>query len=326
MGFWEDKRILVTGGAGFLGSHVVGELRKRKAKNIVVSRSRNYDLRERKNCARLVEDKDIVIHLAGKVGGIGLNQKIPGELFFDNLIMGVQLMEEARLARVQKFVALGTVCCYPKFSPVPFKEEDLWNGYPEETNASYALAKKMLLVQSQAYRQQYGFNSIFLMPVNLYGPGDNFDLESSHVIPALIKKIFHAKEKDKDHIILWGTGKATREFLYVEDAARGVVLAAEKYNKSDAVNLGAGFEISIRELAELIAKLCGFGGKIIWDASKPDGQPRRCLDTTKAKNEFGFEAKTDFREGLRRTIEWYKKKIASEKAVDALNFRENYSV
>ena len=308
MGFWVEKRILVTGGAGFLGAYVVDELRKRGVKNILVPRSRNSDLRERKNCARVVRDKDIVIHLAGKVGGIGLNQKIPGELFFDNLIMGVQLMEEARLARVQKFVALGTVCCYPKFSPVPFKEEDLWDGYPEETNAPYALAKKMLLVQSQAYRQQYDFNSIFLMPVNLYGPGDNFDLESSHVIPALIKRIFDAKEKRKDHITLWGTGEATREFLYVEDAARGVVLAAEKYNKSDPVNLGAGFEISIRELAKLIAKLCGFGGKIVWDTSKPDGQPRRCLDTTKARHEFEFEAKTDFREGLRRTIEWYRKK------------------
>ena len=308
MGFWEDKRILATGGAGFLGAYVVDELRKRGVKNILVPRSRDSDLRERRNCTRAVQDKDVVIHLAGKVGGIGLNRKMPGELFFDNLIMGVQLMEEARVARVQKFVALGTVCCYPKFSPVPFKEEGLWDGYPEETNAPYALAKKMLLVQSQAYRQQYDFNSIFLMPVNLYGPGDNFDPESSHVIPALIKKVFDAKRKDKDHIVLWGTGKATREFLYVEDAARGVLLAAEKYSKSDPVNLGAGFEISIKELAELLAELCGFGGKIIWDTSKPDGQPRRCLDTTKAKNEFGFEAKTDFREGLRRTVEWYKKK------------------
>ena len=325
MGFWKDKKILVTGGAGFLGSCVVEELRKRKAKNIVVPRSRSCDLRERKNCARIVQDKDIVIHLAGKVGGIGLNQRIPGELFFDNLIMGAQLMEEARLARVQKFVALGTVCCYPKFSPVPFKEEDLWDGYPEETNAPYALAKKMLLVQSQAYRQQYGFNSIFLMPVNLYGPGDNFDLESSHVIPALIKKIFNAQEKGKDHIVVWGTGKATREFLYVEDAATGVVLAAERYNKSDPVNLGAGFEISTRELAELMAELCGFEGKIMWDTSKPDGQPRRCLDTGKARNEFGFEAKTDLREGLRRTIEWYKKKIASEKDVSVSSSRKDYS-
>ena len=325
MGFWKDKKILVTGGAGFLGSCVVEELRKRKAKNIVVPRSRSCDLRERKNCARIVQDKDIVIHLAGKVGGIGLNQRIPGELFFDNLIMGAQLMEEARLARVQKFVALGTVCCYPKFSPVPFKEEDLWDGYPEETNAPYALAKKMLLVQSQAYRQQYGFNSIFLMPVNLYGPGDNFDLESSHVIPALIKKIFNAQEKGKDHIVVWGTGKATREFLYVEDAATGVVLAAERYNQSDPVNLGAGFEISTRKLAELMAELCGFEGKIMWDTSKPDGQPRRCLDTGKARNEFGFEAKTDLREGLRRTIEWYKKKIASEKDVSVSSSRKDYS-
>lgn len=325
MSFWEDKKVLVTGGAGFLGSCVVEELRKRKAKNIVVPRSRSCDLRERKNCARIVQDKDIVIHLAGKVGGIGLNQRIPGELFFDNLIMGAQLMEEARLARVQKFVALGTVCCYPKFSPVPFKEEDLWDGYPEETNAPYALAKKMLLVQSQAYRQQYSFNSIFLMSVNLYGPGDNFDLESSHVIPALIKKIFNAQEKGKDHIVVWGTGKATREFLYVEDAATGVVLAAERYNKSDPVNLGAGFEISTRELAELIAELCGFEEKIMWDTSKPDGQPRRCLDTSKARNEFGFEAKTDLREGLRRTIEWYREKIASEKAVSSSSSREGYS-
>jgi len=248
----------------------------------------------------------MVIHLAGKVGGIGLNREKPGELFYDNIIMGVQLMEQARLAGVKKFVALGTICCYPKFTPVPFNEENLWGGYPEETNAPYGLAKKMLLVQSQAYRQQYGFNSIFLMPVNLYGPGDNFDPQSSHVIPALIKKIFDAIEQGEDHIVVWGTGRATREFLYVEDAARGILLAAERYAKSEPVNLGAGFEISIKDLVDLVVELSGFKGKIVWDTSKPDGQPRRSLDISRAREEFGFEAKVPFEQGLRRTIEWYR--------------------
>jgi len=306
MTFWQNKKVLVTGGAGFLGSHLVEFLRKQGAIDIEVPRIKSCDLRIRENCRRIVQGRDIVIHLAGKVGGIGLNREKPGELFFDNLIMGTQLMEEARLAEVKKFVALGTICCYPKFTPVPFKEENLWEGYPEETNAPYGLAKKMLLVQSQAYRQQYGFNSIFLMPVNLYGPRDNFDPRSSHVIPALIKKIFDAKGKKENKIIVWGTGKATREFLYVEDAARGIALAAEKYNKPEPVNLGAGFEISIKNLVELIAELAEFKGRIEWDTSKPDGQPRRCLDVSKAKEEFGFKAKIDFKEGLKKSIEWYR--------------------
>jgi len=257
---------------------------------------------------RLYKDSkpDLVIHLAAKVGGIGANQENPGEFFYDNLMMGVQLMEEGRKFGIEKFVALGTICCYPKFTPVPFKEENLWNGYPEETNAPYGLAKKMLLVQSRAYRKQYGFNSIFLMPVNLYGPRDNFDPKSSHVIPALIKKCFDAIKENKNEIVVWGTGNATREFLYVEDATEGIMLATEKYDKPEPVNLGAGFEISIKDLVELIAKLTGFKGKIIWDTTKPDGQPRRCLDTSKAEKEFGFKAKTPFEEGLKKTIEWYK--------------------
>lgn len=296
----------MTGGAGFLGSWVVNALKDRGAKNISVPRSASCDLRVRENCKKIVQNKDIVIHLAAKAGGIGFNIDNPGELFFDNIMMSVQLMEEARLAKVQKFVAVGTVCCYPKFAPVPFKEDDLWNGYPEETNAAYGLAKKMLLVQSQAYRKQYGFNSIFLLPVNLYGPGDNFDPKSSHVIPALIKKVFDAKARNENCIVVWGTGKATREFLYVEDAARGITLAAERYNKGEPVNLGAGTEISIRDLVNLIAELADFNGEVTWDTTKPDGQPRRCLDVSRARDEFGFEAKTDFREGLEKTIAWYK--------------------
>jgi GDP-L-fucose synthase len=248
----------------------------------------------------------MVIHLAGVVGGIGANRDRPGEFFYDNLIMGVQLMEQARLFGVEKFVAVGTVCAYPKFSPVPFKEENLWDGYPEQTNAPYGLAKKMLLVQSQAYRAQYGFNSIFLLPVNLYGPGDNFDPRSSHVTPALIKKVFDALERGEDQILVWGTGKATREFLYVEDAAEGILLAAERYDKPNPVNLGAGFEISIKELVQLIVEYVGFGGQIVWDTAKPDGQPRRCLDTSRAESEFGFKARTDFRKGLKSTIDWYR--------------------
>jgi len=309
MAFWDDKKILITGGAGFLGSHLVEKLIKERnvdPENLRIPRSRETDLRRWENCVKVVKDIDIVIHLAAKVGGIGYNQKYPATLFYDNAIMGIQMMEAARQEGVEKFVAIGTICAYPKFTPVPFKEDNLWDGYPEETNAPYGLAKKMLLVQSQAYRQQYGFNSIYLLPVNLYGPRDNFNPESSHVIPALIKKAIDAKESGKDYIEVWGTGKASREFLYVEDAAEGVILAAERYNKSEPVNLGAGFEIKIKDLAELIVELTGFEGEIRWDTTKPDGQPRRCLDTTKAEREFGFRAKTDFRDGLRKTIDWYK--------------------
>ena len=302
----KNKRIIVTGGAGFLGKHLVKKLIKRgiPKENIFIPRFKEYDLRKEKDIKRMFSDfkADIVIHLAGIVGGIGFNREKPGELFYDNLIMGIQLIEQARLNKIEKFVAIGTICAYPKFTPVPFKEKDLWNGYPEETNAPYGLAKKMLLVQSQAYRQQYGFNSIFLLPVNLYGPGDNFNPSSSHVIPALIKKCVDAKEK----ITVWGTGKASREFLYVEDAAEGIILATEKYDKSEPVNLGAGFEITIKDLVEKIAKLTGFKGEIEWDHSKPDGQPRRMLDVSKAKKEFDFTAKTNFDEGLKKTIEWYK--------------------
>jgi GDP-L-fucose synthase len=307
MGFWVNKVVTVTGGAGFLGSYVAKKLKEKGCKNIFIPRSQDYDLVNCEACKKLYEDSrpDILIHLAAVVGGIGINQKNPGMFFYKNLMMGAQLMEEGRLFGLQKFVALGTVCAYPKHTSIPFKEEELWNGYPEETNAPYGLAKKMMLVQSQAYRQQYGFNSIFILPANLYGPGDNFDPDSSHVIPALIKKCIDAIEHNGSEVVVWGTGKATREFLYVEDAAEGVVLAAERYNKSDPVNLGAGFEISIKDLVELIAKLTGFKGKIIWDPSKPDGQPRRMLDTTKAFKEFGFKARMPLEEGLRRTIEWY---------------------
>ena len=307
MAFWGNKKVLVTGGAGFLGSFIVEKLKEKgvSGENIRIPRSRDTDLKHWENCVEVVKDIDIVIHLAARVGGIGYNMKYPATLFYDNAIMGLQMMEAARQESVEKFVAIGTICAYPKFTPVPFKEEDLWNGYPEETNAPYGLAKKMMLVQSQAYRQQYGFNSIYLLPVNLYGPGDNFNPESSHVIPALIKKIFDAKEYEKDYIEVWGTGKATREFLYVEDAAEGIIIATEKYNNSAPVNLGLGFEISIKELVELIAEIAGFNGEIRWDTSKPDGQPKRCLDVSRAKEEFGFEAKVDFREGLKKTEEWY---------------------
>jgi GDP-L-fucose synthase len=305
--FFRDKRVVVTGGAGFLGSHLVKKLCARGCTSITVPRIPTYDLTREENIVRLLQEAraHIIIHLAAVVGGIGANRQSPGRFFYDNLIMGVQLMEQARRYGVEKFVAVGTVCSYPKFTPVPFREEDLWNGYPEETNAPYGLAKKMLLVQSQAYRQQYGFNSIFLVPVNLYGPGDTFDLETSHVIPALIRKCIEAKEAGADSISVWGTGKATREFLYVEDAAEGILLATERYNSSEPVNLGVGFEISIKELAELIAKLTGFQGRIAWDTSKPDGQPRRCLETSRALREFGFRAEVKLEEGLRRTIEWY---------------------
>ena len=308
MGFWADKRILVTGGAGFLGSFVVEKLIKErgvKPGNIRVPRSEETDLRKWENCVEAVKGMDVVIHLAAKVGGIGFNKKYPATLFYDNAIMGIQLMEAARREGVQKFVALGTVCAYPKYTPVPFGEEDLWSGYPEETNAPYGIAKKILLVQAQAYREQYGFSAIYLLPVNLYGPRDNFDPESSHVIPALIKKMVDAKLEGRNEVVVWGTGKASREFLYVEDAAEGILLAAEKYDKPEPVNLGVGKEITIRELGDLIAELTEYKGKIVWDTSKPDGQPRRCLETSKAREEFGFQAKTDFREGLKGTIDWY---------------------
>lgn len=307
MDFWENKKIVVTGGAGFLGSFVVEKLKVRNCKEIFVPRSAKYDLVQMEGVRRLYQDTkpNIVIHLAAKVGGIGANQANPGKFFYDNLIMGVQMMEQGRLFGVEKFVAMGTICSYPKFTPVPFKEEDLWNGYPEETNAPYGLAKKMLLVQSQAYRQQYGFNSIFLLPVNLYGPRDNYDLNTSHVIPALIRKCIEAIQSGKDEIVVWGTGKPTREFLYVEDAVEGILLATEHYNKSEPVNLGTGFEISIKDLVELIAKLTGFSGKIIWDTTKPDGQPRRRLDTSRAEKAFGFRAKVEFETGLKKTVAWY---------------------
>ncbi len=305
--FWRNKRVVVTGGAGFLGSFVVEKLRERGLTEIFVPRNKDYDLRHLDAIQRMLTaaQPDIVIHLAARVGGIGANRAHPAEFFYDNLMMSVPLLHESWRFGVEKFVAIGTVCAYPKYTPVPFKEEDLWNGYPEETNAPYGLAKKMLLVQSQAYRQQYGYNSIFLLPVNLYGPGDNFDLESSHVIPALIRKCVEAKERGDDQIVAWGTGSPTREFLYVEDTAEGILLAAERYNESEPVNLGSGMEISIKDLMHLIARLMGFGGEIVWDTSKPDGQPRRCLDTSKAERLFGFRAKTPFEEGLRRTVDWY---------------------
>jgi len=311
MSFWEDKRVIVTGGAGFLGSYVVEKLKERGCKNLFVPLVEDYDLTREKNIIILCKNcpADIVIHLAAVVGGIGANRENPGKFFYDNLVMGAMLMEYARQFKVDKFVAIGTICAYPKFTPVPFREENLWDGYPEETNAPYGLAKKMMLVQSQAYRTQYSFNSIFLLPLNLYGPGDNFNPKSSHVIPALIKKFVEAVEEEKEEVVCWGTGKPTRGFLYVEDAAEGILLAAEKYNKSDPVNLGSDLEISIKDLAELIAKFCGFKGKIIWDSSQPDGQPRRKLDTSRAEREFGFRSKTDFEEGLKRTIDWYRQSM-----------------
>lgn len=307
MSFWNGKKVLLTGGAGFLGREVAGRLVKAGVapEDIRIPRSKETDLRRWENCLEAVKDVDLVIHLAARVGGIGFNQNYPAQLFYDNAIMGIQLMEAARLEGVEKFVAVGTVCAYPKFTPVPFKEDDIWNGYPEETNAPYGLAKKMLLVQSQAYRQQYGFNSVYILPVNLYGPGDNFDPESSHVIPALIRKFSDAIRAGNQTVEVWGTGAASREFLYVEDAARGIIMAAEKYNKPDAVNLGSGKEISIRDLVELTARQMKFQGEIKWDVTKPNGQPRRCLDVSRAKTEFEFEAEIGFEEGLRRTIDWY---------------------
>jgi GDP-L-fucose synthase len=301
------KRICVTGGAGFLGTHLIRRLTEHGAREIFVPRYPEYDLVREADIIRMIDTAkpDIIIHLAAKVGGIGANREKPGEFFYDNLMMGVQLIHQSWLKGVEKFVAIGTICAYPKYTPIPFKEEDLWNGYPEETNAPYGLAKKMLLVQSQAYREQYGYNSIFLLPVNLYGPGDNFNPASSHVIPALIRKCLEAKEQNATEIVAWGDGSPTREFIYVEDAAEGITLATERYNSSEPVNIGSGFEISIKDLTETIARLTGFTGGIRWDTSKPNGQPRRRLDTTRAREAFGFEAKTDFEEGLKRTIAWY---------------------
>ena len=309
MGYWDGKRVLVTGGGGFLGHNVVERLKRSgvSQSNLRIPRSKETDLRRWDNCVRAVKGIDVVIHLAGKGGGIGANRATPGEMFYDNAAMGIQLIEAARQEGVKKFVTAGTICSYPKFTPVPFKESDLWNGYPEETNAAYGLSKKMLLVQGQAYRAQYGFNSIHLLLVNLYGPRDDFDLETSHVIPALIRKVAEAKDSGANKVAVWGTGKASREFLFVEDAAEGICLAAEKYNGADPVNLGAGFEITIKDLVGLIAKLMAFEGDIVWDISKPDGQPRRMLDTSKARQEFGFKARTKFEDGLKTTIDWYMK-------------------
>lgn len=305
--FWKGKRVVVTGGAGFLGSYVVERLNRRGCRSIVVPRSRDYDLVNLGAVERLYRDAkpQVVLHLAAQVGGIGANLANPGKFFYDNLMMGVQLMEVGRRRGIEKFVALGTICAYPKFTSVPFKESQIWNGYPEETNAPYGLAKKMLLVQSQAYRQQYQFNSIVLFPVNLYGPRDNFDLESSHVISAVIRKCVEARRARSEAITVWGTGKPTREFLYVEDAAEGLLLAAERYDQSEPANLGSGEEISIRRLVALIVKMTGFKGRVVWDTSKPDGQPRRKLDTSLAWKAFGFRAKTPFREGLKKTIAWF---------------------
>jgi len=307
MGFWSGLRVVVTGGAGFLGSHLVECLRPQGCAEIVVPRSRDYDLVKAQAVQRLFRDArpDIVIHLAARVGGIEANRRNPGRFFYENLMMGAQLMEEARLAGVRKFVAIGTICAYPKFTPIPFKEDDLWNGYPEETNAPYGMAKKMLLVQAQAYREQFGFPAITLLPVNLYGPRDNFDLETSHVIPAMIRKFVEARRAGQSEVVLWGSGKPTREFLFVRDAAQGILLATERYSDQAPVNLGAGFEISIADLATLIAKVTRYNGRLVWDASRPDGQPRRCLDVSRAEKEFGFRATTPFEEGLRETIAWY---------------------
>lgn len=306
-----SKRILLTGGSGFLGSKVTMKLVNAgvKEENIKIPRSKEMDLRIWENCVKSVKDVDMVIHLAAKVGGIGFNLKFPGELFYDNAIMGIQLMEAARQAGVEKFVTVGTVCAYPKFATTPFKEDDLWEGYPEETNAPYGIAKKALLVQSQSYREQYGFNAVYLIPVNLYGPGDHFDLEYAHVIPALILKFFDAKRRKQERVTVWGSGKPTREFLYVEDAALGIVMAAAMYDKRDPVNIGSGEEIRIRELVYMVKEMVGYEGDVEWDSKRPDGQPRRKLDVSKAKEEFGFVARTPFNEGLQNTIKWYEKNM-----------------
>lgn len=307
MSFWENRRVVVTGGHGFLGSFVVEKLRAAGAREVVIPRSQTHDLRVQSEALRLYTDSrpDIVIHLAAVVGGIGANRANPGRFFYDNATMGINMIEAARIAGIEKFVCAGTICSYPKFTPVPFREEDFWNGYPEETNAPYGLAKKMLLVQLQAYREQYGLNGIYLTPVNLYGPRDNFDLETSHVIPALIRKCLEAKQKDSAEIVAWGTGNATREFLYAEDAAEAIVIAAEKYSKPELVNLGSGEEISVRDLLEMIRSAVGTTATVRWDASRPDGQPRRCLDTSRAAAEFGWRARTSLRDGLTKTIHWY---------------------
>lgn len=306
--FWQSRKFCVTGGAGFLGSHLIENMRARGAEHIFIPTIEKYDLVQQADIKRLLDDAkpDVIIHLAAHVGGIGANREHPAEFFYDNLMMGVQLMHESWKAGVEKVVAIGTVCAYPKFTPVPFHEDDIWNGYPEETNAPYGLAKKMLLAQSQAYRQQYGYNSIFLIPVNLYGPRDNFRPESSHVIPALIKKCVEAVESGAGEVVIWGDGSPTREFIYVEDAAEGILLATEKYNGSDPVNIGSGYEISIKALAEMIAGLTGFKGRLVWDTSKPNGQPRRGLDVSRAEQYFGFKARTQFEAGLRQTIDWYR--------------------
>jgi GDP-L-fucose synthase len=312
-GFWNGKQILVTGGHGFLGGYVVEKLMQRgvRGEDIRIPRSKDMDLRQWENCLRAVAGINVVIHLAANVGGIGYNQNHPGTLFFDNATMGIQLMEAAKREGVQKFVAVGTVCAYPKLTPVPFKEENLWEGYPEETNAPYGIAKKILLVQAQSYRDEFGFNAIYLLPVNLYGPRDNFDPARSHVIPALIRKMVDAKMKNENEVMVWGTGEASREFLYVEDAAEAIMLATEQYNEPDPLNIGAGLEIRIKDLVDLVAKVTGFSGKIRWDHTKPDGQPRRMLDTSKASEKIGFVAKTPLQEGLRKTTEWYVRMINS---------------
>lgn len=322
MSFWNNKRVLITGGAGFVGSFVEEKLRLRGCEHIFIPRSRDYDLIDMAAVKRLYADSkpDIVLHLAAAVGGIGANRAHPGEFFYKNLMMGVQMIEVGRCQGIEKFVVLGTICAYPKFAPLPFKEDDIWNGYPEETNAPYGIAKKALLVQSQAYREQYGFNSIYLLPVNLYGPGDNFDLDTSHVIPALIRKCVEAKQQGLSEVISWGDGSPTREFLYVEDAADGILLAAEKYNDSEPVNLGIGFEISIKNLLEKIVQFTGYQGKIVWDDSKPNGQPRRCLDVSRAKQAFGFQAKIDIAEGLRRTIDWF---LQNQSTIREIRFENN---
>jgi GDP-L-fucose synthase len=309
--FWKNQRVVVTGGGGFLGSFVVKGLKQRGAEQIFVPRKKDYDIRDRQAILRLLDNTEptVIIHLAASVGGIGANRLHPADFFYDNLMMGVQLLHESWRAGVKKFVAIGTVCAYPKYTPIPFKEDDLWNGYPEETNAPYGLAKKMLLVQSEAYREQYGYNSIFLLPVNLYGPKDNFDLESGHVIPALIRKCIEAKQRGDNHIVAWGDGSPTREFLYVEDAAEGILLASEFYNESHPVNLGSAYEISIKNLMEIIARLIDFEGEIVWDTNKPNGQPRRKLDTSRAEEKFSFRSQIPFEEGLRKTIEWYKETL-----------------
>jgi GDP-L-fucose synthase len=312
---WQDQRVIVTGGSGFVGSHLVAQLRSRGAGEVIVPRSRDYDLRTGEAVERLYAqhpDATMVIHLAATVGGIGANRKNPGTFMYDNMMMCTQLLEGARVHGIDKFVGIGTICSYPKFTPIPFHEDDLWSGYPEETNAPYGLAKKMLLVQSQAYRTEFGYNAIHIMPTNLYGPGDNFDLESSHVIPALIRKMMDAKEGGHDSVTLWGDGTPTREFLYVKDAAEGITLAAERYNGADPVNLGSGMEISIRALAETIARVVGYEGAVTWDTTRPNGQPRRCLDVSRAEREFGFRAQTSFDAGLEETIDWYRAVLAGE--------------